>query len=152
MSKVLNPETFWSICEDLLIITQCKQKNLYWGSKRILDCVRENFCKYLSQYFYDEETDKMYFKSTGPSTDQDGNDWSHDIIWHFCVKQARRQSSVSLVNREQPQQSLLSRDAVLWYDIRRLWSLFVVINLYSEMVLSKNGLHFRDQIINNSNR
>ena len=32
VSKDLNPETFWSIYEDLLVITKCKQTNLHWGA------------------------------------------------------------------------------------------------------------------------
>ena len=32
VSKELNPETFWSVYEDLLVITKCKQTNLHWGA------------------------------------------------------------------------------------------------------------------------
>ena len=75
ISKDLNPETFWSIYEDLLMITKCKQKNMQWGAKKILDSISLNspmserlVRKYLGQYFYDDETEKMYFKSTDLTT------------------------------------------------------------------------------------
>ncbi|GFN93908.1 Pol polyprotein [Plakobranchus ocellatus] len=77
-TKDASPESFWASFQDITAVTKVKASNPRWGPSKIernLKSLRHSITisqrmikKYTALYFYDQETNGVYFRSTCPTS------------------------------------------------------------------------------------